>query len=73
MQDISSAAKISNIEKGATHLLKRDQWGRRGANTYIYCENELRPAISRELLTKDEARRIAANMAKLPQLVRKVD
>ena len=29
---------------------------------YIYYENELRPAISRTLLTKDEARRIAANV-----------
>jgi len=28
---------------------------------YLYCEDELRPAISRKLLTKDEARRIAAN------------
>jgi hypothetical protein len=34
---------------------------------YIYYENELRPAISRKLLTKDEARRIAANIAKLPE------
>jgi hypothetical protein len=38
------------------------------AFAYIYYEDELRPAISRKLLTRDEARRIAANVAKLPEL-----
>ncbi len=37
----------------------------------IYYENELRPAISPNLLTKDDARRIAADFAKLQELLRK--
>ena len=36
-------------------------------------EDEPGLAIGGELLTRDEARRIAANIAKLPRLVRKAD
>jgi hypothetical protein len=41
------------------------------ALAYVYCREPEHAAFIAKVLTRDEARRIASNIAKLPQLVKR--
>lgn len=55
-------------ETDASYII-RDAAGQ--ALAYVYCEDEVGRRGAAKLLTRDEARRIASNIAKLPSFLAK--
>jgi hypothetical protein len=71
-RSMSSARRFPppwSVEETAPCFIVRDANGQ--ALAFVYCEDEPGRRATGKLLTRDEAGRIAANIAELPELLRR--